>query len=187
MSSIRVLSLTQPWASLVMLGAKKIETRSWPAPKAMIGQRIAIHASKGWTADDRNACCKPHFLRALWPEWTGYDATDAPPGGYVSVGYRLYSIADIDQRSRKLPRGMVLCTARLTGCWSTNRLDLIDRLPDAERAFGFYGPDRWMWGLDRVQVFEEPIPARGQLGLWRWEMPEEIDALRGATECEVAA
>jgi hypothetical protein len=31
---MRVLSLLQPWASLVILGLKKIETRSWPAPES---------------------------------------------------------------------------------------------------------------------------------------------------------
>jgi hypothetical protein len=40
------VSLWQPWASLIAVGAKTIETRSWPAPKGLIGQRIAIHAAK---------------------------------------------------------------------------------------------------------------------------------------------
>ena len=48
---MKAITLWQPWASLVALQIKTIETRSWPAPKALIGQRIAIHASKkqpGW-------------------------------------------------------------------------------------------------------------------------------------------
>jgi len=40
-----VLSVRQPWASLIVLGVKGIENRSWAAPPALIGQRIAIHAS----------------------------------------------------------------------------------------------------------------------------------------------
>src|SRR6185312_15053079 len=173
-ASIRTISLTQPWASLVMLGAKKIETRSWPAPKAMIGQRIAIHASKGFPPDARDACLDPFFFRALWPDMVSRGEDDRPLGRYIALpteagGWRHYAVGEIERLTGTLPRGMVLCTARLTGCWSTDRLALIDRLPDAERAFGFYGPDRWMWGLEAVEVLPEPIPARGQLGLWRWE------------------
>lgn len=47
---MKALTLTQPWASLVMLEEKRIETRSWPT--AFKG-RIAIHAAKGWKAADR--------------------------------------------------------------------------------------------------------------------------------------
>lgn len=43
---MKALSLWQPWASLVIDGRKKIETRSWCAPKWLIGQNIAIHATK---------------------------------------------------------------------------------------------------------------------------------------------
>lgn len=43
---MKALPLWQPWASLVAVGAKNIETRHWPAPATMVGQRIAIHATK---------------------------------------------------------------------------------------------------------------------------------------------
>jgi hypothetical protein len=42
---MKALSLTQPWASAIMLGYKKIETRSW---KTSYKGRIAIHAAKGF-------------------------------------------------------------------------------------------------------------------------------------------
>lgn len=42
---MKALSLTQPWATLVIIGAKKIETRSW-----YTGHRgtIYLHAAKGF-------------------------------------------------------------------------------------------------------------------------------------------
>ena len=43
---MKALSLWQPWASLVAAGGKQMETRSWPAPAALVGERLAIHASK---------------------------------------------------------------------------------------------------------------------------------------------
>lgn len=43
---MKAISLHQPWAELVMSGEKKIETRSWMPPRALVGERIAIHASR---------------------------------------------------------------------------------------------------------------------------------------------
>lgn len=45
---MKALTIRQPWASLIALGVKTIETRSWRAPQALIGQTIAIHAGKSW-------------------------------------------------------------------------------------------------------------------------------------------
>ncbi len=42
---MRALSLTQPWATALIVGVKQIETRSWSTPYR---GRIAIHAAKGF-------------------------------------------------------------------------------------------------------------------------------------------
>lgn len=39
------ITLWQPWACLIEVGAKVCETRSKPPPKRLIGQRVAIHAA----------------------------------------------------------------------------------------------------------------------------------------------
>ena len=44
--SMYAITLHQPWASLIALGVKTVETRSWPAPARLVDQRIAIHAGK---------------------------------------------------------------------------------------------------------------------------------------------
>lgn len=43
---MKAIPLWQPWASLVACGAKRVETRHWPAPSWLVGERIAIHATK---------------------------------------------------------------------------------------------------------------------------------------------
>ena len=43
---VYAITLHQPWASLIALGIKTVETRSWPAPTRLVGQRIAVHAGK---------------------------------------------------------------------------------------------------------------------------------------------
>jgi hypothetical protein len=38
------ITIWQPWATLIAIGAKPFEFRSWPVPARLIGQRIAVHA-----------------------------------------------------------------------------------------------------------------------------------------------
>lgn len=45
-TTIKCVSLWQPWASFIAEGLKHVETRGWPAPAAIIGTRIGIHAAK---------------------------------------------------------------------------------------------------------------------------------------------
>lgn len=42
---MKALALWQPWASLVVLGAKTVETRGWAAPPHLLGETVAIHAT----------------------------------------------------------------------------------------------------------------------------------------------
>lgn len=41
---MRCVPLHQPWASLVAKGAKRVETRHWPTPRTILGERVGIHA-----------------------------------------------------------------------------------------------------------------------------------------------
>lgn len=71
------LSLTQPWASAMALGHKRIETRSWST--ALRGP-IAIHASKGFPLSARAfALCEAYPYFEQPPEWF-------PRGAIVAVG-----------------------------------------------------------------------------------------------------
>ena len=85
---MKALSLTQPWATLVAMGAKRIETRSWATSYR---GPLAIHASKGlpsWVADAVRG--EPQFANALG------DLFD-PHGRALG----------------DLPRGFIIATAKL--------------------------------------------------------------------------
>lgn len=56
-------SLWQPWATLVVCGHKRIETRSWPSPHSVRGQRIAIASTKTIPSEQRRAAEEPTFQR----------------------------------------------------------------------------------------------------------------------------
>lgn len=66
MSSIPVISLWQPWASLIFARVKIHETRSKPAPAKYIGQRIGIHATAKFPplaaiSSDLHELCMDYF------------------------------------------------------------------------------------------------------------------------------
>lgn len=144
---MKTLPLWQPWASLVAVGAKRVETRGWPAPLSIVGQRIAIHATKGGLSkrDEREFLKDPVFHAALG------------------------SLVD------DLPRGAIVCTAVLSRCRAITTMharELAQRNP-REFTFGDYTPGRYAWVLEDVQPVDPPVPCKGSQGIF--DAPAELD------------
>ena len=59
---MKALTLTQPWASLVALGHKRVETRSWATNYR---GPLAIHAAKGFPASARDFASEERALGRL--------------------------------------------------------------------------------------------------------------------------
>lgn len=139
---MKALTLTQPWATLVAIAAKTIETRSW---STSYRGPLAIHAAKSvpsW------ACEQEPFRRVLTD--AGVHPTQLPRGCVVATA-RLVDVRLIEQRSPSPVR------SRGVPAVSTD-----------EYAFGDYKPGRFMWFLEDIVALVEPAPARGALGLWEW-------------------
>ena len=148
---MKALTLTQPWATLVAINAKRIETRSW-------GTRyrgpLAIHAAKGFPKWAVEMCGEETFRHAL-----------------VSGGMA------VAEPKQSLPTGCVLATCRLVDCKlivdfeMARTVNVRTRMlppPEPERSFGDYDPGRFAWILEDIQPLPEPIPVKGALGLWEW-------------------
>lgn len=73
---IRALSLNQPWASLLILGEKRFETRS---RRMNFRGRLAIHACKGFPRQAQELCSAPFFKEALARH--GYKSWEELPFG----------------------------------------------------------------------------------------------------------
>ena len=56
---MQALSMHQPWASLVAKQVKHIETRDRRPPSRLLGQRIAIHATKQIVTINPDAAANP--------------------------------------------------------------------------------------------------------------------------------
>ena len=59
---MKAISLWQPWATLIAVGAKRLETRSW---ESRYQGELAIHAAKRWTADEQDLIQASPFREAL--------------------------------------------------------------------------------------------------------------------------
>lgn len=150
---MKALTLWQPWATLVAMGAKRIETRSWVT--AYRGD-IAIHSAAKlpakWLGSSRHS---PQFRDYLADIFNVRRDSDERTGLHV------------DDAIRALPYGKVLCVVELMGVQSTGNL-FEEEITDMEKCFGNYEQGRYAWFLNRRHVFEPPISAKGNRMLWNW-------------------
>lgn len=152
---MKVISILQPWATLVVIGAKRIETRSWNTKHR---GPLLIHASAGKQGlkfmDD------PQLNKFLTPLF-------------------------FDDPKDKLPLGVIIGQVNLkdTHQFAKNHSDYEGVSPESggfwefseqETAFGDYTPGRYGWLLDNPVQFPAIIPAKGKLGIWEYQMPEKI-------------
>jgi hypothetical protein len=164
---MKAITLTQPWATLVAIGAKRIETRSW---STFYRGPLAIHAGKGLGKGGERAhkalCGTEPFCSVLNEACKAhYDGLDK------SVGV-LRAMAE----SPFMPMGAIIATCDLVGCVSTEYIKQVKMIrmegyPDwlwteQEKAFGDYSDKRFAWLLADVKLLPTPIPYKGALSLW---------------------
>lgn len=138
---MKALTLWQPWASLVALGEKSIETRSW---STKYRGPLVIHSAasvKSWLGPSRYS---EEFQVALASALARHDLDPKKP----------------------LPLGCVLCTVILLKIEPTE--EVRDGINPQERVFGNYDDGRYAWHMERSIVFPKPIPAKGNRMLWNW-------------------
>ena len=139
---MKVLSLTQPWASLVALGEKKFETRSWKTP--YIGP-LAIHASLGYPRWAKLLCEEEPFLSSLRAN-----------GEYLPSACL----------------GVILCETSVLYCVPTEtvRNKLTEKeLTFGDYSDGRWA---WALGPITMRYGMAEYPVKGHLGLWNWKGPK---------------
>jgi activating signal cointegrator 1 len=165
---VKALTLTQPWATLVALGAKRIETRSWPT--AYRGP-LAIHAAKGFPPSARDLCRKAPFDRPLWDH--GIRLWPDLPLGVVIATCGLVDVLPIVAKPVKGQHCVAPDDEGLMRVWHPTEVSGVhghhsDTTTEHEHEFGDYTPGRWAWVLADIERLKEPVPAHGALGLWEW-------------------
>lgn len=144
---MKAISLWQPWATLMAIGAKKNETRHWPT---YWRGPLVLHAAKRFGPDERDICDDVPFREVL-----------------ASAGIL---------RPSDLPLGALVGVVRVVYCTKTETFgaDLFEhgRLSAQEHAFGNYGPGRWAWITEGAKRFAVPIPWKGKQGFF--DVPDDV-------------
>jgi hypothetical protein len=142
---MKAITMTQPWATLLAVGANRIETRSWPTN---FRGPLAIHAALGFPPHAAALCRQSPYAEALAA--AGYhSAADLPRGKIISVGV-LEELLRCDQASAA----------------SVTRQSRAGQLPPGELAFGDFSAGRFGFVMAAMRALPSPVPARGMLGLW---------------------
>ncbi|MBQ6323613.1 MAG: ASCH domain-containing protein [Bacilli bacterium] len=127
---MKVLSIKEPYATLIKDSVKIYETRSW---KTNYRGEIYIHASLTQTKSET------------------------------------YETAIKYLKSEPNP-GYILCLCKLVDCIPMTKefIDYINR-ETKEAEYGRYSEDRYAWKLELIEVLNEPIKAKGKLGIWNYK------------------
>ena len=167
---MRVLSLCQPWAQLCVtpvpgLGCapgeirrvggvvpmvKTIETRSWPAPAGLVGQRIALHAT---------ARASRRWPGSIWKPPT---AVALPLGAVVGSAVLAACVPIVEGAEHSGFEHLAVQHGELWHCVPPDHLrryrslNVADQLP-----FGDFRPGRWAWLLADAEPTTERCP-------WCW-------------------
>lgn len=152
-----MISLRQPWATLVALGAKRRETRSW---YTSYRGPVAIHASAGMPARSKEACSLPLvkdiLTRAGYESWR-----DLPCGVILAVG-RITEVQEIS--AANTPPSPEFDFGDYTPGrfqWFLSEVRLLPNPIPAKGALGLWRTDL----LDDQGIPSAPLPSHRQLGL----------------------
>lgn len=158
---MKALSIRQPWASLIVGwtddngarhdGPKPIENRSRMMGGNLIGERIAIHASK---EEDDSVAASIRSARWIFN-----------PGG---VDFSEYEAGAYPGSTAELPIGAIVGVATIATV-VRSRLELLkwcrEMGDDFERFADWYVGEVGIVLRDRTML-AEPVPCAGMLGFW---------------------
>jgi hypothetical protein len=170
---MKALTVLQPWASLIVAGAKPYEFRRWLPPTAMIGQRIVIHAAK--RKIDQSEVVDLFCLLRDGPEKrnqppavveTCLDAGKALPildRAWLPSEEPLHLGAGVGTVVLGAPRAAEEIAEELG----------VPRVNDSSR-------DKhavWTWPMLDPELWLAPVPMPGSQQFWNWPEPQLAGAL----------
>ncbi len=191
---MKALTIWQPWATLIMAGAKPFEFRGWPAPSWIIDEDVVIHAGSrairskevedlierlgddrtAWTTGLFGEKAMPILERALaqskWraPKVPKRDAAglfpDLPPI-HVDCPMRCLPVHPLPMAAGL---GLVRIGRPVNGNETAetfgHRINDSDRIEHAQ----------WGWPMLEVRPFAEPVYCKGAQGFWTWPDAERM-------------
>lgn len=174
---MKALTVWQPWASLIIEGAKPYEFRGWRAPKSIIGQRVVIHAAAR-NIDRAEVLVLLDIIKRgpdSWKAETCLHCDEALPilEMAATTGFRRES-GYIDLKAHgDLPWACGLGTAIVgeprLGTEIAEEFG-VPRANDSDRD----EHANWGWPMLEIERWPEPIPMKGMQGFWTWPEPSDV-------------
>lgn len=145
---MKAISLWQPWASLVVLGDKEFETRSWATN---YGGPLLIHAGKRKNIKE--------MVELL-------EYSDAYETGLISFGIwdEVNARRSAKEMLDAMPFGKIIGKVDLVGCFKSE--DMRSQITEREMDFGDWTPGRYVWKFANPRMFDNPFEYTGELGLF---------------------
>jgi len=151
---VRALSLRQPYASLVALGEKHIETRSFQ--RKYLGP-IAIASSASWKPAAKRRAFENLSFTAAWRRHPDLvDSVDDLPLGVIVAVARIVAY---------IPSESIVALERKRKHRSRLVLEGVT-CAKSEIAFGDFSRNRFGWVLADVHRLTAPVACKGALGIW---------------------
>jgi hypothetical protein len=160
---MKAISLWQPWASAMAVGAKTIETRHW---STNYRGPLAIHAAK----------------RFIHNEILGLACTSC----WVSIFRRCGVSFGPKFQSGSMAFGSIVAVGELVDCVPVERFTIgeLEEIrtfdgeknhPWTERQMGDFSSGRFGWIFTNIQPLAAPVPFIGRQGLFN--IPDELVSL----------
>ncbi len=133
---MKVLSIKEPWATLIASKQKYIETRSW---KTLYRGELYIHASK---KQINNKDEKIQELLKLLP-------------------------------TQEMNYGKIICKCELVDCIYMDE-KFINEIKQNKQEYicGDYQIGRYAWVLEKTELMQPKIDAKGKLNIWNFEITQ---------------
>lgn len=107
---LRILTVRQPWASLIIEGHKPVENRPW---RTSYRGDVAVLAGKTLDVSERaNEACNRYMASSLTPSAARADANRLPMGGVIGLVELWGETREMDSWWFTGPAGLLLRNAR---------------------------------------------------------------------------
>jgi len=182
---LKALTVWQPWATLIIVGAKPFEFRGWASPQWLVGEDLVIHAgSRAIKAeevedlierlsDERTAWTTGLFAEKALPvldralAQARYKAPKRPPADLFGDPPAPPALP-FDPLPRAAGLGVVKVGRSVNGNDTAETFG--HRINDSDRE----AHANWGWPMLDVRPFAEPVPMKGAQGLWPWPDAEAM-------------
>jgi hypothetical protein len=168
---MKALTIWQPWASLIVAGAKPYEFRGWRAPRSLIGQRIVIHAGAAkvpaaevvelFVALRDRDLGGPHRIAAAM--------TCLAPEKALPILARAWTPGEEGPLPMSAGLGTAILGEPRDGFEIAEEFG-VPRANDSDRDEHV----NWGWPMLEVERWDFPVPMRGKQGFWNWPTPDDL-------------